>query len=177
MSPQVPNRSIDHCANVLTSRAPSAEEQQDLAYGREVAAALAGFDIGQTVVVAGQACVAVEAMEGTDATIERAGAILRSLEAEGEPSTSGSTLDRRLSVVKVAKPKQDMRFDVPVVGLRTIELMSRLNATALAIDAYRTLLFERDQMTEKADAAGIAIQAFAPQKHNADEKSAKTRKS
>ena len=75
-------------AGVLTSRAPTAEEQQDLAYGREVAAALAGYDIGQTVVVAGQACVAVEAMEGTDATIERAGAILRSLEADGEASTS-----------------------------------------------------------------------------------------
>src|SRR6202011_3219832 len=71
-------------AGVLTSRAPTAEEQQDLAYGREVAVALAGYDIGQTVVVAGQACVAVEAMEGTDAAIERAGAILRSLEADGE---------------------------------------------------------------------------------------------
>jgi UDP-2,3-diacylglucosamine hydrolase len=68
-----------------------------------------------------------------------------------------------------------MRFDVPVVGLRTIELMSRLNATALAIDAYRTLLFERDEMIEKADAAGIAIQAFAPPKYNADAKSAQTR--
>ena len=89
---------------VLTARAPTAEEQQDLAYGRQVAAALAGYDIGQTVVVAGQACVAVEAMEGTDATIERAGALLRSLEAEGEASTQESTLDRRLSVVKVAKP-------------------------------------------------------------------------
>ena len=79
---------------VLTARAPTAEEQQDLAYGREVAAALAGFDIGQTVVVAGQACVAVEAMEGTDATIARAGAILRTLEAEGEASTFGKAAER-----------------------------------------------------------------------------------
>ena len=108
---------------VLTARAPTNEEQQDLAYGREVAAALAGYDIGQTVVVAGQACVAVEAMEGTDATIERAGAILRSLEAEEDASALASTLERRLSVVKVAKPAQDMRFDVPVIGPNTIETM------------------------------------------------------
>jgi DUF1009 family protein len=106
--------------------------------------------------------VAIEAMEGTDETIERAARIVAG---------------QKIVVVKVSKPKQDMRFDVPVVGLRTIELMSRLNATALAIDAYRTLLFERDQMIEKADSAGIAIQAFAPPKHNADEQSAKTRKS
>ena len=97
-------------AGVLTTRAPDEQEQQNLAYGRQVALALAGFDIGQTVAVAGQACVAVEAMEGTDATIARAGAILRGLEGEA------STLERRLSVVKVAKPNQDMRFDVPVIG-------------------------------------------------------------
>src|SRR6202167_5546628 len=112
---------------VLTARAPTAEEQQDLAYGREVAAALAGFDIGQTVVVAGQACVAVEAMEGTDATIARAGAILSTLEAEGE----ASTVERKLRVVKVAKPNQDMRFDVPVVGHGTIEAMRLAGATCL----------------------------------------------
>jgi DUF1009 family protein len=112
-------------AGVLTARAPTQEEQQDLAYGRQVAAALAGFDIGQTVVVAGQACVAVEAMEGTDATIERAGALLGTLEADGE----ASTLERGLSVVKVAKPAQDMRFDVPVIGANTIETMRRAGAT------------------------------------------------
>ena len=138
---------------VLTARAPTAEEQQDLAYGREVASALAGFDIGQTVVVAGQACVAVEAMEGTDATIARAGAILRTLEAEGE----ASTLQRRLSVVKVAKPNQDMRFDVPVIGSDTIEAMRLAGATCLLIEAGRTLIFDQDKVQKLAGAAGIAI--------------------
>jgi UDP-2,3-diacylglucosamine hydrolase len=138
---------------VLTARAPTADEQQDLAYGREVAAALAGFDIGQTVVVAGQACVAVEAMEGTDATIERAGAILRTLEAGGE----ASTLARRLSVVKVAKPAQDMRFDVPVIGASTIGTMHRAGATCLSIEAGRTLIFDQETVRELAAVAGIAI--------------------
>jgi UDP-2,3-diacylglucosamine hydrolase len=140
---------------VLTDRAPTAEEQQDLAYGRQVAVALAGFDIGQTVVVAGQACVAVEAMEGTDATIARAGAILRTLEADGE----ASTLERRLSVVKVAKPAQDMRFDVPVIGSGTIEAMRLAGATCLSIEAGRTLIFDRDTVQKLAGAAGIAIVA------------------
>ena len=140
---------------VLTARTPTPEEEQDLAYGRLVAAALAGFDIGQTVVVAGQACVAVEAMEGTDATIERAGALLRTLEAEGE----ASTLARRLSVVKVAKPAQDMRFDVPVIGLSTIEVMRRAGATCLSIEAGRTLIFDLEQVRQLAAAADIAIVA------------------
>jgi DUF1009 family protein len=138
---------------VLTARAPTPEEQQDLAYGRQVAAALAGFDIGQTVVVAGQACVAVEAMEGTDATIARAGAILRTLEAEGE----ASTLERKLSVVKVAKPNQDMRFDVPVIGRGTIEAMRHAGATCLSIEAGRTLIFDLEKVQQLAAAAGIAI--------------------
>jgi DUF1009 family protein len=140
---------------VLTARAPNAEEQQDLAYGRAVAGALASYDIGQTVVVAGQACVAVEAMEGTDATIERAGAILQTLAAEGE----ASTLERRLSVVKVAKPRQDMRFDVPVIGPKTIETMRLAGATCLSLDAGRTLIFDQDMVYKLADAAGIAIVA------------------
>jgi UDP-2,3-diacylglucosamine hydrolase len=138
---------------VLTARAPTAEEQQDLAYGRQVAAALAGFDIGQTVVVAGQACVAVEAMEGTDATIARAGAILSTLEAEGE----ASTLERKLSVVKVAKPNQDMRFDVPVIGHGTIEAMRLAGATCLSIEAGRTLIFDLETVQQLAAGAGIAI--------------------
>jgi DUF1009 family protein len=138
---------------VLTARAPTQEEEQDMAYGRQVAAALAGFDIGQTVVVAGQACVAVEAMEGTDATIERAGALLGTLEADGE----ASTLERRLSVVKVAKPVQDMRFDVPVIGCNTIETMRRAGATCLSIEAGRTLIFDLDTIRQLAAAAGIAI--------------------
>jgi UDP-2,3-diacylglucosamine hydrolase len=137
----------------LTERAPTQEEEQDLAYGRQVAAALAGFDIGQTVVVAGQACVAVEAMEGTDATIERAGALLGTLEADGE----ASTLERRLSVVKVAKPAQDMRFDVPVIGSNTIETMRRAGATCLSIEAGRTLIFDLETIRRLAAAAGIAI--------------------
>ena len=140
---------------VLTARAPTAEEQQDLDYGRKVAAALAAYDIGQTVVVAGQACVAVEAMEGTDATIARAGAILRTLEAEGE----ASTLERKLSVVKVAKPAQDMRFDVPVIGAGTIAAMRSAGATCLSIEAGRTLIFDLAAVQQLAAAAGIAIVA------------------
>jgi len=138
---------------VLTARVPTAEEQQDLDYGRKVAAALAAYDIGQTVVVAGQACVAVEAMEGTDATIARAGAILRTLEAEGE----ASTLERKLSVVKVAKPAQDMRFDVPVIGAGTIAAMRLAGATCLSIEAGRTLIFDLATVQQLATAAGIAI--------------------
>jgi UDP-2,3-diacylglucosamine hydrolase len=140
---------------VLTARLPTAEEQQDLDYGRKVAAALAAYDIGQTVVVAGQACVAVEAMEGTDATIARAGAILRTLEAEGE----ASTLERKLSVVKVAKPAQDMRFDVPVIGAGTIAAMHSAGATCLSIEAGRTLIFDLVTVQQLAAEAGIAIVA------------------
>jgi len=138
---------------VLTARPPTAQEQQDLAYGREVALALAAYDIGQTVVVAGQACVAVEAMEGTDATIERAGALLHTLAVEDE----ASTLARRLTVVKVAKPAQDMRFDVPVIGPSTIAVMRAAGATCLAVEAGRTLIFDLVTVQEQAAAAGIAI--------------------
>ena len=138
---------------VLTRRAPSEAETRDIAYGHEVARAIAGFDIGQTVVVASQACVAIEAMEGTDAAVERAGALMRTLEEEA------STLDRTLTVVKVAKPKQDMRFDVPVIGVRTIETMRKAHATCLAIEAHRTLIFEIDNVMTIANAAGIAIVA------------------
>lgn len=133
---------------VLTPRAPDESEIGDIEYGREVARQIAGLDLGQTVVIRDRACVAVEAMEGTDETIERAARI-----ATGQ----------RLVVVKVSKPRQDMRFDVPVVGLKTIEVMRRTNATALAIDAGRTLLFERDALITAAADAGIAIQAFAPE--------------
>jgi hypothetical protein len=135
----------------LTTREPSVEEQKNIAYGRSVALGVAGFDIGQTVVVAGQACVAVEAMEGTDATIERAGAIMASLDG------ASNTLDRALTVVKVAKPNQDMRFDVPVIGLRTIETMQRAGATCLAIEADRTLIFDPATILDAANRAGIAV--------------------
>jgi len=134
-------------AGVLTRRAPNEHEAADLAYGLGVARQIAAMDIGQTVVIADRACVAVEAMEGTDETIERAARF-----ANGRP----------LVVVKVSKPGQDMRFDVPVVGLPTVETMKRTGATALAIDAARTLLFDRTRLIELADTAGIAIQAFSP---------------
>jgi len=138
---------------VLTERAPDEDECKNIEYGLGVAGVLAGFDIGQTVVVAAQACVAVEAMEGTDATIERAGRLMATLEADA------STLERRLTVVKVAKPKQDMRFDVPVIGFSTLETMLRAGATCLSIEAGKTLLFDRDAVLERASKAGIAIVA------------------
>jgi len=142
-------------AGVLTDRAPTDQERKDIAYGRAVADGVAGYDIGQTVIVASQACVAVEAMEGTDAAIERAGAIMRTMAAEGD----ASTFDRSLTVVKVAKPKQDMRFDVPVIGLKTIESMQHAQATCLAIEADRTLIFDRDTVLLRANTTGIAIVA------------------
>jgi UDP-2,3-diacylglucosamine hydrolase len=142
---------------VLTARAPSEQEQLDIAYGREVARAIAGYDIGQTVVVASQACVAIEAMEGTDAAIERAGALMHTLD---DASTDReSILGRSLTVVKVAKPKQDMRFDVPVIGVRTIETMQRAHATCLAVEARRTLIFDLDKVLALANDARIAIVA------------------
>ena len=136
---------------VLTKRDPDEEERKNIDYGLSVARSVAGFDIGQTVVVAAQACVAVEAMEGTDAAIERAGALMRSLEEDA------STLERRLTVVKVAKPKQDMRFDVPVIGMRTVETMIAAGASCLSVEAGRTLLFDREALLARADHAGIAI--------------------
>jgi DUF1009 family protein len=138
---------------VLTHRAPTAIEQADIAYGRRVAEAIAGFDIGQTVIIASQACVAVEAMEGTDAAIERAGALMRSMDGDA------STLDRSLTVVKVAKPKQDMRFDVPVIGAATIEAMVRAGATCLSLESARTLIFDRGLVLELANSSGIAVVA------------------
>ena len=150
---------------VLTARAPDEEECLNIEYGLGVARALAGFDIGQTVVVAAQACVAVEAMEGTDATIERAGRLMQSLDGRDVPgprrttSRGGLTFERRLTVVKVAKPEQDMRFDVPVIGISTVETMIRARASCLSIEAGRTLLFDRDQLLERATQAGIAIVA------------------
>jgi DUF1009 family protein len=138
-------------------RAPDEEERKNIEYGLGVARAVSGFDIGQTVVVAAQACVAVEAMEGTDATIERAGALMRSLREGVEGDGEASTLARKLTIIKVAKPNQDMRFDVPVIGIRTVETMVRAGATCLSVEAGRTLLFDREALLERAAAAGIAI--------------------
>jgi DUF1009 family protein len=157
--------------NVPGGRAPDEDERKNIDYGLGVARALAAFDIGQTVVVAAQACVAVEAMEGTDAAIERAGRLMASVDdsANGEESTNGdaaaeprselSLLARRLTVVKVAKPNQDLRFDVPVIGVATVEAMIRAGASCLSVEAGRTLLFDREALLERAAGAGIAIVA------------------
>jgi DUF1009 family protein len=138
-------------AGVLTRRPPTVQEQKNIDYGRTVARHMAQFDIGQTVAIAESACVAVEAMEGTDKTIERAGQIMASLES------NPSILSRALTVVKIAKPNQDMRFDVPVVGAKTIEVMRNAGATCLALDAGRCLLLDGAKITSTADAANIAI--------------------
>jgi DUF1009 family protein len=126
---------------VMTRRTPTDDEQKDLAFGYRMADAIAGLDIGQTIAVKHQAVVAVEAMEGTDETIARAG----HLAGPG------------VAIVKVAKPGQDMRFDVPVVGLATIQAMRVAGATLLSLDAGQTLMFERDEMLASADDAGIVI--------------------
>ena len=142
-------------AGVLTERSPGEQELKNIAYGRGVAGQLAHLDIGQTVVIAESACVAVEAMEGTDATILRAGEIMRSLSLDGD----ASTLSRVLTVVKIAKPNQDMRFDVPVVGVKTIDVMAAAGATCLALDAGKCLLLDGQKVIEAANAAGIAMVA------------------
>jgi UDP-2,3-diacylglucosamine hydrolase len=148
-------------AGVLTKRFPGAQELKNIEYGRTVARRLAENDIGQTVVIAEAACVAVEAMEGTDATIERAGLLMRSLnltsEADLESGGDGSTLSRALTVVKVAKPGQDLRFDVPVIGVRTIATMARAGASCVAVDAGRCLLLDGEATIRAADDAGIAV--------------------
>jgi len=140
---------------VMTSRGPSDSEQTNITYGLAVAQHLSRFDIGQTVVIAEAACVAVEAMEGTDAAILRAGALMQSPSLGKEPSI----LSRALTVIKVAKPNQDMRFDVPVVGMRTIETMKQAGATCLALDAGRCLMFDKPALIKAADEAGICIVA------------------
>ena len=137
----------------LTPRGPTEQERKNIEYGRTIARQLAQPDIGQTVVIAESACVALEAMEGTDATIERAGEIMRSLHGEA------STLSRALTVVKIAKPNQDMRFDVPVIGVKTIEVMQAAGASCLALDAGKCLLLDGDKIVHTANAVGIAIVA------------------
>jgi DUF1009 family protein len=141
---------------VLTQRSPDEEEGKDIAYGRIVAQAIATYDLGQTVVIAAQACVAVEAMEGTDATIARAGELFRTLDS-GEAGDGQTTLRRSLTVVKVAKPNQDMRFDVPVIGVATVRTMQAAGATCLAVEAGKTLLFDPAAIIAAADQAGITI--------------------
>jgi len=129
---------------VLTRRAPDRNEMADIQYGREVAHELARLDLGQTIVVKNQAVVALEAMEGTDATIRRAAELVR-----GRP----------LTVIKVAKPDQDMRFDVPVIGLQTIETFVSCNVTAISLTADKTLIFDREETLAAANRHRIAVVA------------------
>lgn len=133
----------DHLAPAgpLTKRTPNETEQDNIGYGLHIASEIARLDLGQTIVVRAKACVAIEAMEGTDATIRRAGEL-----AKG-----------KLTVVKVAKPDQDMRFDVPVVGVPTVETMIEAGATCLSVTAGKTLVFDRDAMVKLADKHKIAI--------------------
>src|SRR5436190_3951476 len=126
---------------VLAKRKPSDDERENIEYGLEIALQIAGLDLGQTIVVRSRACVAIEAMEGTDATIRRAGEL-----ANG-----------KLTVVKVAKPDQDMRFDVPVVGVPTIGAMIDAGATCLSITAGKTLIFHREAMLARANEAKICV--------------------
>ena len=152
-------------AGVLTRRKPNETELKNIAYGRQVGRHLAQYDIGQTVVIAEAACVAVEAMEGTDATILRAGDIMRSLDAEdggpagGVKAVEAALLSRALTVVKVAKPNQDMRFDVPVIGAKTIEMMRHAGATCLAVDAGKCLFLDGTHIISAAETADICIVA------------------
>jgi len=132
---------------VLTKRKPDETEQQNIEYGLKVANEIARLDLGQTIVVRAKACVAVEAMEGTDAVIKRAGEL-----AKG-----------KLTVVKVAKPNQDMRFDVPVVGVPTIETMIQAGATCLCLTAGKTLIFDREEMLKLANDKKIAVVAVKPE--------------
>jgi DUF1009 family protein len=139
----------------ITRRKPNAAERADIAYGQEITHQLAELNLGQTLVVRGKACVAIEAMEGTDATIRRAGEIMRGDHQHGSERTKPSS--GPLTVVKLSKPDQDMRFDVPVVGMPTIRAMADAGATCLCISARKTLMFDRDEMVSLADQNKIAI--------------------
>jgi DUF1009 family protein len=130
-------------AGTLTRRSPDERERGDIEYGLEVAREIARLDLGQTIVVRAKACVAIEAMEGTDATVRRAGELARG----------------KLTVVKVAKPDQDMRFDVPVVGIPTVETMAAAGATCLSVTAGKTLMFDREEMIRLANEKRISIVA------------------
>ena len=143
-------------AGTLTKRKPGAAEQADIEYGLEVAGQIAELDLGQTIVVRGRACVALEAMQGTDATILRAGEIMKGRGGlRGRMNLSSGPL----TVLKLSKPDQDMRFDVPVVGLPTIETMVQAGATCLCLNAGKTLMFDRKEMIALAEKNKISIVA------------------
>jgi DUF1009 family protein len=133
---------------LLTHRKPDSDEMRDIVYGRRVANALAGFDVGQSVAIAERACVALEAMEGTDAMLERAADL-----ANGKP----------LRLVKVSRRRKHLLFDVPVAGPTTIATMQRTGTTALAVDAGRTLFLDKDELIEAANEANIAVIGIAPE--------------
>ncbi len=141
-------------AGTLTRRKPNAAERADIEYGEEIFREIAPLNLGQTIVVRGKACVAIEAMEGTDATIRRAGELMRGNNEDGIKLSSGP-----LTVVKLSKPDQDMRFDVPVIGVPTIQAMADAGATCLCISAGKTLMFDPDEMIALADEKKIAMVA------------------
>ncbi len=147
----------DHlpAAGPLTRRKPNAAEQADVEYGLEIAREMARLDLGQTIVVRGKACVAIEAMEGTDETIRRAGELMRGGRGQKRLKLSSGPV----TVLKLSKPDQDMRFDVPVIGLPTIETMIEARATCLCVSAGKTLMFDRDELIALADKHKIAIVA------------------
>ena len=135
-------------AGPLARRKLSSDEERDIAYGRRIANTLASLDVGQSVAICERACVAVEAMEGTDAMLERAASLVN-----GKP----------LRLAKVSQRRAHLLFDVPVTGPRTIDVMQRCGVTALAVDAGRTLLLDREEMLEKANQASIAVVGCAPE--------------
>jgi len=141
-------------AGTLTHRKPNAAERGDVEYGLEIARAMGQLDLGQTIVVRGRACVAIEAMEGTDATIKRAGDLMRGEARKKIKLTSGP-----LTVLKLSKPNQDMRFDEPDIGAPTIETMVEAGATCLCLSAGKTLMFDRQELIALADKNKIAIVA------------------
>jgi UDP-2,3-diacylglucosamine hydrolase len=141
-------------AGTLTRREPTSDERADIEYGLDIARGIARLDLGQTIVVRGKACVAIEAMEGTDATVQRAGNLMRSDKgARGGIKLSSGPL----TVLKLSKPDQDMRFDVPVVGVPTIETMVEAGATCLCVTAGKTLMFDREEMISLANKSKIAM--------------------
>ena len=143
----------------LSSREPGSREREDIEYGLEIAREIARLNLGQTIVLRGKACVAIEAMEGTDATIRRAGELARGRSGGVKRGRRATLTGGRLTVVKLAKPDQDMRFDVPVVGTPTVATMIEAGATCLCITAAKTLMFDRDEMIALANKNKIAILA------------------
>jgi len=145
---------LPHPGN-LTQRKPNSAEKADIDYGLEIANEMARLDLGQTIVVRGKACVAIEAMEGTDETIKRAGELLRGNNRQKRLRLSSGAL----TVLKLSKPDQDMRFDVPVIGLPTIEAMLAAGATCLCISAGKTLMFDRQELIALANKNKLAVVA------------------